>query len=170
MLPAYVALSIALEFLLILFHLSVTAFIACQIFVGPKQYRNAFFVIYLLQSVADLADYLTVQYLIRLPQYNIIPSTIVEPVGPLLFFGTAYFQFFQFLSHMAIALNRYTAIRHPTRHENIWHGRLFGVILVLMFSVPLLAAVVRLWFVTSVVDDGGGYQLVNNDSLTDVVG
>lgn len=62
MLPAYVALSIVVEFLLILFHLSVAAFIARHIVVGPKQYRNAFFIIYLLQSVADLADYLTVRF------------------------------------------------------------------------------------------------------------
>ncbi|KAH7722079.1 hypothetical protein AAVH_10381 [Aphelenchoides avenae] len=170
MLPTYVLVSLICECLFLVFHFSVTLFIACQVAKGPKLFRNAFFVLYLLQSAADVADYFTVQWLIRFPQYNIVPAAVVEPVGPFLFFATAYFQFFQCVSHTAIAVNRYTVMLDPLRHIPAWNGRSLTWILALLFLIPLVAAAVRLWFKTSIVADGEGYGLVNNAYGTDLAG
>ncbi|KAH7694521.1 hypothetical protein AAVH_38431, partial [Aphelenchoides avenae] len=60
MLPPFVLVSLTCECLLLVFHFSVTLFIGYQVVKGPKTlFRNAFFIIYLMQSVADVGDYFT---------------------------------------------------------------------------------------------------------------
>lgn len=61
MLPTGVLASLVVECLFLIFHFSVTLFIAYLVVRGPKAlFRNAFYIIYLLQSVADVGDYFTV--------------------------------------------------------------------------------------------------------------
>lgn len=55
--------------------------------------------------------------MVRLPQFGVLTPELLRPVGSFLFFISAYFQFFQCLSHTWIAFNRYTVIVVPFRHD-----------------------------------------------------
>lgn len=58
----------------------------------------------------------------RLLKYGVLDEPYwlaAPPVGPLFFFAVGFFSFFQCVSHTIIALNRYTVIMYPTKHEKV---------------------------------------------------
>lgn len=61
MLPAYVALSIPVELLFLLFHVTVGYFIVHQIAKKKSTFVSAFYVLYSLKSFADVGMYMTVR-------------------------------------------------------------------------------------------------------------
>ncbi|KAH7709706.1 hypothetical protein AAVH_23018 [Aphelenchoides avenae] len=77
------------------------------------------------------------------------------------FFSAGFCCFFQCFSHCIIAANRYTVFMHPTKHESIWRGTSFRIILSTMFLIPALAAGVRLAMVVKVVPAGEGHGFIN---------
>ncbi|KAH7712940.1 hypothetical protein AAVH_19719 [Aphelenchoides avenae] len=90
------------------------------------------------------------------------PYYMEGPVlGPCYFFTVGFCCFFQCVSHCVIAVNRYTVIMHPTKHDMIWSGTSFHIIMFTMFFVPALAAGERLAMVIKVVTVGEGHGVIN---------
>ncbi|KAH7710959.1 SRG-10 protein [Aphelenchoides avenae] len=139
----------------------MAVFIAIQLKRGNSHFRNAFFIIYLILSVDDVCEYLTVTYFCDLLNYGIIPPSYVLPIGPVLYFLSGYFVYFQCLSHTVIALNRYTCIVKPMRHQKFWSGKPLLVVILLLFAIPFVASAPQLWMDTTVVEYQTGFMLRN---------
>lgn len=60
MLSTWEILQIFVELTLLVLHVTVAAFIGSQAIHGSALFKNAFYYIYLMQTVADVGDYLTV--------------------------------------------------------------------------------------------------------------
>lgn len=62
MLGFWAILQLTIEFLFLVLHITLAAFIAKQVIKGVAVFKNAFYYVYLLQTVADVGDYVTVGY------------------------------------------------------------------------------------------------------------
>lgn len=60
MLGSWAVFQLTIELMFLALHMAVAAFIAKQAVRGSALFRNAFYYIYLMQTVADVGDYLTV--------------------------------------------------------------------------------------------------------------
>lgn len=60
MLPAWQMTQLVIEGVLLALHMALTVFVAVQAIKGRSPFRNAFYVFYFLQSVADIGGYLAV--------------------------------------------------------------------------------------------------------------
>ncbi|KAI1713059.1 srg family chemoreceptor domain-containing protein [Ditylenchus destructor] len=151
-LPYIVQLSI--EFLFVLFHVSVTICIAWNIWKGRAALSSGFFLIYLVQSVCDLASYLLTVVFYRMPKIQAIPDSIlVHPVGTLAVFIINWLFYLQCVFHATIAVNRYTMIIHPdSKWDQVWSGGYIKALITCLILISMLPAIPRLWCNTKAVN------------------
>ncbi|KAH7699418.1 hypothetical protein AAVH_33476, partial [Aphelenchoides avenae] len=78
---------------------------------------------------------------IQLLGTDLFPSSWLNPNdSAFLLYLTGYFNFFPLSSHTMIALNRYTAIVWPSRHQICWMGNRIAVAVAILFLFPLIGA------------------------------
>ncbi|KAH7678242.1 hypothetical protein AAVH_41859, partial [Aphelenchoides avenae] len=172
MVPPWVFAFFFVEGLLLLFHVSIAVVVLSDVLSNNIQhmYVTAFSVLYLLQRVADWGSYAFDSVVFRLMQYQVIPREMVEALNYNKFHYpiTSFLVFFQCFVHLAIAVNRFTAISKPLAHATLWKGwRLVSAVMI-VFLLPFLCMSVRFLMDVRVVDDGeGGYALVNINKAVD---
>ncbi|KAH7698732.1 hypothetical protein AAVH_34172 [Aphelenchoides avenae] len=100
-------------------------------------------------------------WFLRALQYKILPKSLLEFPGCGMIYTTAggYFTYFEYLSHFAIAINRYTAIVYPEYKSKVWDGKILKVILLGMFLVPFILIAVRLADANVVVENDDGFAV-----------
>ncbi|KAH7684655.1 hypothetical protein AAVH_40837, partial [Aphelenchoides avenae] len=164
MMPVFLLVGFAAESVLWLLHFSVTVFVARQLFNGNRLFSTAFYKIYFVQSIVDLINYFLTSLFTKMLNYGVLQNPYYMEgfvLSRCFFFSAGLCCFFQCISHCAIAVNRYTVFMHPMKHESIWRGTSFRVILSTMFFISALAAAVRLAMVVKVVPAGEGHGLIN---------
>ncbi|KAH7703511.1 hypothetical protein AAVH_29312 [Aphelenchoides avenae] len=92
---------------------------------GNARFKSHFYAIYLVQSVADMVEYLLVNThpvsalatvikqfaYIRLPRYGLMSEAVLNfPVENLMPFFLGYALYFEYLAHVAVALNRFSVL------------------------------------------------------------
>ncbi|KAH7709300.1 hypothetical protein AAVH_23411, partial [Aphelenchoides avenae] len=132
----------ALQLPLLFFHILVIICVGRRLLRHDAKFSNGFYGMFLVQSVVEVLNYMTVTGLqlarldFFLPEYLYVNTTNLR-VG---LFLCAYFLYFQFLSHMSIAINRYTVLLHPARHQLLWRGKKFRLVLAALLLLPLPGA------------------------------
>ncbi|KAH7720639.1 hypothetical protein AAVH_11846 [Aphelenchoides avenae] len=119
--PAEV-LVIAVDIPVLLFHASVFYFILRQITGNKKDFRSAFYRLYAAMSVVDMIHTLDVYICLRLPVYGLFldfweSSVVVASAGYLI---SGYCVYYQFFSHLTIALNRFSVFAFPQSYKRVW--------------------------------------------------
>lgn len=138
------------EFAFLVFHASVAVFVCSRMAKKDAVFRTGFFAIYLLQSVMDCGNFLLMLCFLRLTGYGVLPLSILEtsPLSLTLYFFSGYFAYFEYLSHLAIAVNRNTMFRFPVIHSKLWSGWPLVVVISFLMVLPAAAASPR-WFATT---------------------
>lgn len=78
-------------------------------------------------------------------------------------------QFYQCLSHMVIAVNRFTVLAWTTRHEMIWTRKFVVFVAILLLVVPCSLSSPRLALNVTVVPSEEGYQYVTTNKCFNTV-
>ncbi|KAH7680047.1 hypothetical protein AAVH_41582, partial [Aphelenchoides avenae] len=107
--------SLTLEVPLLLFHVSVVTCLIQRRRKGDPVFCSDFFTFYLLQSYADIGEYVLMLVHIRLPRigYTLTP-TYGYFAGSVVPFVLVYGMYLQALVHAAIAVNRYSVLSSTT--------------------------------------------------------
>ncbi|KAH7697848.1 Protein SRV-2 [Aphelenchoides avenae] len=119
--PAEV-LVIAIDVPVLLFHASVFYFILRQITGNKSDFRSAFYRLYAAMSVVDMIHTIDVYICLRLPVYGIFldfweSSVVVASAGYLI---SGYCVYYQFFSHLTVALNRFSVFAFPQSYKKVW--------------------------------------------------
>ncbi|KAI1706110.1 serpentine type 7TM GPCR chemoreceptor srv domain-containing protein [Ditylenchus destructor] len=154
-------IQIGAEFPFVLFHISVLACILRCRSRNEPMFKTHFFVFYCLSSIADIWAYIFYSWLwnlwnydvfypttesyfmLRLARIGVTPKFILEyPVGNLVMFCARYCSYFQFVTHTAIAINRYHAIANPVKGK-IPKAHIVAIYLIILL-LPIPGATTRL--------------------------
>ncbi|KAH7711602.1 CRE-SRV-1 protein [Aphelenchoides avenae] len=133
-------------------------------------FATGFFRLYVMQSVADIVNYVWTVAYFRFPRFGIMPISLMKPpFSNVLLFLMTHHLYFLFITHTAIALNRYTAFVYPTWHQRLWKGKLFKAVILVTLLVPLPCAGLRFAYTTSV-SSGATPSIVVGRSWASAVG
>ncbi|KAI1705020.1 serpentine type 7TM GPCR chemoreceptor srv domain-containing protein [Ditylenchus destructor] len=136
-------LQIGVEFPFVLFHFSSLLLIYRCMKRNELNFKSHFFVLYFLSGIADLGNYTSIILVFRLARIGKMPQVVLDyPVGNCVMFLSRYCTYFQFVAHIAIAVNRYYAIAHP-KMRKIRRTRTIAIYL-LIFLLPLPGSIIRL--------------------------
>ncbi|KAI1706781.1 srg family chemoreceptor domain-containing protein [Ditylenchus destructor] len=136
-------LQLGVEFPFALFHLSSLLLIYRCMKRNELNFKSHFFVLYCLSGIADLGNYASIILVFRLARIGKMPQVVLDyPVGNCVMFFSRYCNYFQFVTHMAIAINRYYAIAHP-KTKQIRRPHITAIYL-LIFLLPLPGSIIRL--------------------------
>ena len=91
--------------------------------VTSKDLRHSFFILFISSSLADI--YFIIRPKLQLTLYESLAANVDSNVsGTLLEMTTWYFSRAEYLGILLTAINRFTAMRHPTKQELVRSGRL----------------------------------------------
>ncbi|KAH7715439.1 hypothetical protein AAVH_17145 [Aphelenchoides avenae] len=142
MLPGVFWLLMLIEAPLLSLHVLVLLILILQMFKRDLTLSPGFSLLFAVQVAVEIVLYLDLLVIARLPEAGLlssdaIPGTVLSVLFQLLVYAACA----QYVSHLVISLNRYTALVHVTQHKTIW-GRwynLLGVVFIVLVVSPLPA-------------------------------
>ncbi|KAH7709240.1 hypothetical protein AAVH_23476 [Aphelenchoides avenae] len=159
--PSALYISVPIEVLLLAFHISVAFFIGRQVVKRNVFFSSAFYIIYLMQSVAEFWLYLQTLLMTRIVlPYKLVSREVLEDgsIARAHSFLLGFLVIFHFTAHLFSALNRMTALVFPTRYAIIWRAKPLRIWLSLLVVVPACFASLRLSPTFLNTDDSNGYS------------
>ncbi|KAH7699217.1 hypothetical protein AAVH_33679, partial [Aphelenchoides avenae] len=131
----------AVELPMLLLQLLVFVTVVLEL-VGRKRasFSKDFAILYAMQNGNDTVCYVALVITTRLPEMGLpsLPPIAAQIGGYVLTYTALY----QYATHTAVALNRFTALVHYSRHEKIWRGWSAGLVHVMLLVCPLPSTVV----------------------------
>ncbi|KAH7699353.1 hypothetical protein AAVH_33541, partial [Aphelenchoides avenae] len=122
---------------------------------------NDFCILYGLQNVAECVSYLDLFFSNRLLSSGLVsPTLISSKVRGVIFTSTLYFRYYQYASHTAISLNRYTAMAYATTNQRIWDEWLLATTLTTVIVCPVPSVILQLLNEALIVQTADGTVVV----------
>uniref|UniRef100_A0A914VJC6 G-protein coupled receptors family 1 profile domain-containing protein n=1 Tax=Plectus sambesii TaxID=2011161 RepID=A0A914VJC6_9BILA len=116
--------------------------VACVKFRHQEPFSSSFFVLTFSQGMADLLMIVTLFLLLKPPIcYGLFTDVYLSHpliLGQLQAFFSMGICSLQHISLLLIALNRFTAVCIPMRHNKIWKRSTITVVIILQWSIPTL--------------------------------
>ncbi|KAH7717838.1 hypothetical protein AAVH_14749 [Aphelenchoides avenae] len=169
--PLAFSLFMAFELPLFVVQITVLVVLAVQNYRRKYILSNDFCILYGLQNVAECVSYLDHFFSNRLLSSGLIsPTLIPSGLRGIVFTTTLYFRYYQYASHTAISLNRYTAMAYVTNNQRMWHGRLLGATLIIVLACPIPSVILQLFNEALILQTEDGSVVVMKNKVLHMVG